>query len=370
MAKSKIEWCDRVWNPITGCTKISPGCLNCYAERMSKRFAEPWGLPKDDPFKVTMHHDRLKQPLHWKKDSKVFVCSMADIFHDDVTDAVLDQIFGVMLATKVLNNRPDHTFMVLTKRAERMYRYFTSRTPAKLLEAWAFATDWVNMEDGDVLFHEYIEGLVCHDWDEKGTNSSGSEYKEWGYPKQLFPLSNVWLGVTAENQEQVDKRIPLLLTIPTVKRFVSVEPMLEAMNIFNYICPGTKVHMSISVDGALRNKTFRGFQFDDGRQMTRAEAKKQLEKLQAQGIKAIGSNKCDNFDPSEGCRGHKKVILDWVICGAETGQNARPMDLIWARDLRNQCAAVNVPFFFKKAGPIGTLIPVDLMIREYPDHEQ
>lgn len=313
MAKSKIEWCDRVWNPVTGCTKVSPGCLNCYAERMSKRFAELWGLPKDDPFKVTMHHDRLKQPLHWKKDSKVFVCSMADIFHDDVTDAVLDQIFGVMLATKVLNNRPDHTFMVLTKRAERMHRYFTSRTAAELLEAWAFSTDWVNMEDGDVLFHEYIEGLVCHDWDEKGTNSSGSEYKEWGYLKQLFPLPNVWLGVTAENQEQADKRIPLLLATPTVKRFVSVEPMLGPVDL-------TDVPVPQVVDN-------RGFS-----------------------INALTDNDDEHFF-------NKHQKLDWVICGGESGPGARPVHPAWVRSLRDQCISAEVPFLFKQWGEFYHSIP-------------
>ena len=306
--KSKIEWLDggASWNPITGCTPISEGCANCYAKTMAEtRLRGMFGYDKEDPFKITFHEDKVTQPLKWKRPRKIFVCSMGDLFHDDVKNWQIVRVFcAIGLAQQ-------HTFLILTKRPERMKHYM-----------------------------------------------------------EKFNPKNVWIGVTAENQRTADERIPILLDTPAAKRFVSVEPMLEAMNIFNYICPGTKVHMSISVDGALRNKTFSGFQFDDGRQMTRAEAKKQLEKLQAQGIKAIGSNKCDNFDPSEGCKGHKKVILDWVICGAETGQNARPMDLIWARDLRNQCAAVNVPFFFKKAGPNNIPIPDDLMIREYPDYEQ
>ena len=306
MAKSKIEWCDRVWNPVTGCTKVSPGCLNCYAERMSKRFSEPWGLPKDDPFKVTMHHDRLKQPLHWKKDSKVFVCSMADLFHDDVEESFIDKVFGVILAAKMFNNNPDHKFLVLTKRAERMHKYFTERTPVELLKAWAFATDWVRVDDGNMFFHEYVESAVCHDWDEKGTNSNGSEYKEWGYPKQLFPLPNVWLGVTAENQEEADKRIPLLLQIPAAKRFVSVEPMLGPVDL-------TDVPVPQAVDN-------RGFS-----------------------INALTDNDDEHFF-------NKHPKLDWVICGGESGPGARPAHPDWIRSLRDQCASAEVPFLFKQWG--------------------
>lgn len=84
MSKSKIEWTDKVWNPVTGCTKISPGCANCYAERMSKRLAGRCGYPKDDPFKVTVHPERLGEPAKWTKPWRVFVCSMGDLFHDNV----------------------------------------------------------------------------------------------------------------------------------------------------------------------------------------------------------------------------------------------------------------------------------------------
>lgn len=314
--KSKIEWLDggASWNPITGCTPISEGCLNCYAKTMAEtRLRGMFGYDQEDPFKVTLHEDKLNQPLEWKRPRKIFVCSMGDLFHNDVPTEWINKVFRVIQIAK------QHTFIVLTKRPVRMQQYIKSVNKCR----------------------------AC--------------------PENDVPFPNLWLGVTAENQHTADERIPILLDTPAAKRFVSVEPMLEAMNIFNYIHSRTTIHMSVSVEGALRNKSFSSFTFQDGRPMTRAEAKRQIEELQAQGVKCIGSDKCDNFDPVEGCKGHKTMALDWVICGAETGPNTRPMSLEWARDLRDQCAEASVPFFFKKAGPNGTPIPDDLIIREYPE---
>ena len=165
---SKIEWCEETWNPITGCTKVSEGCKNCYAERMAKRLAGRFGYPKDDPFRVTFHPDKLDQPRRWKKPRRIFVCSMGDLFHEDVEEKWIDAVFGEM------GIDPQHTFMVLTKRAARM-------------------ADYINRA-----------GRVLNPW----------------------PWSNVHLGVTVENQARADERIPILLQIPAAYRFVSYEPAL------------------------------------------------------------------------------------------------------------------------------------------------
>lgn len=184
MGKSRIEWLARPgtiptsWNPVTGCSPISPGCKNCYAERMSKRLAGRAGYPAaPHNFDVTLHPDKLEEPLRWRKPRTVFVCSMSDLFHEALPVGDIEPIFRVIQAT------PQHTYFILTKRPERMD------------VAW-----------GSLLFHH-----------------------NGGYPHN--PLPNVLLSVTIENQEMADKRIPVLLQIPAAVRFISVEPMLGPVNI-------------------------------------------------------------------------------------------------------------------------------------------
>jgi protein gp37 len=275
MSRSKIEWLARTgtvpvsWNPVTGCTKISEGCAHCYAERMSKRLAGRFGYPADEPFAVTLHEDRLDEPLRWRKPRTVFVCSMGDLFHEDVPlDYVVD-VFDLMARCE------QHTFIVLTKRADRML--------------------------------EMMESI--QDWEYKNVGWSGRCPSYLIDRPQPLPLPNVWGLVTAENQKQLDKRVPLLLQCPFVVRGISIEPMLGAMDC----------------EGAL------GFFYRDA--------------SSGEGIEVPG--------------------VDWIIAGAETGPGARPMDPDWARDVRDQCAAAGVPFFFKKAGQ-GKPTPDDLAIREWP----
>lgn len=244
MSKSKIEWTDRVWNPVTGCNPISPGCDNCYAERMSKRFAETWGLPADGPFKVTLHPERLKDPMRWKKPERVFVCSMADLFHKEVPFDFISEVFFYM---ELVGNL---TFLVLTKRPERMKQFF-----------------------------------------------------EWAQLDRILP--NLWLGVTAENQEQADKRIPILLQIPAAVRFASVEPMLGPVNL-----------QRIEPEG--RNDVI---------------------------IHALSGEYAVPFTVLK-----DRPKLDWVICGGESGPGARPMHPDWPRSLRDQCQVAGAPFFFKQWG--------------------
>ncbi len=190
MSQTTIEWTDKTWNPVTGCTKVSEGCARCYAETIANRF---WGDRKFSD--VQFHEDRLKAPATWKTPCKVFVNSMSDLFHESVTFKQIDQIFAVMATT----NR--HTFQVLTKRPERMLEYFTDYLPD-------------------------VGGLtVLH----KGSARVAVDLS------RSFPLPNVWLGVSVENQKAADERIPLLLRIPATVRFLSCEPLLEDIDIKDYL---------------------------------------------------------------------------------------------------------------------------------------
>jgi protein gp37 len=193
MGQTKIEWTDATWNPVTGCTKVSEGCRNCYAERIAMRRMSPeWKHMADDGLRprrftdVRCHEDRLEQPLHWHKARRVFVCSMSDLFHEDVPDEFIGHVFAVM----ALSER--HTFQVLTKRPERMVSWLGR--PQK----------WTAMV---AQFKESVgakQSLIDFSW----------------------PLANAWLGVSVEDQATADERIPLLLQTPAVLRFVSCEPLL------------------------------------------------------------------------------------------------------------------------------------------------
>ncbi len=162
---TKIAWASESWNPITGCTPISPGCANCYAKRMANRLKGRYGYPADDPFKVTLHDDKTEDPMYWRKPRKIFVCSMGDLFHVDVPRSWLSEIFSTMASCEY------HTFLVLTKRPEN----YTSK----------------------------VSPLYVN-------------------------LPNLWLGVSVENYA-CQWRIDELAKIPAAVRFVSFEPVLEEM---------------------------------------------------------------------------------------------------------------------------------------------
>ena len=191
-----ISWTDCTWNPVTGCTPASEGCANCYAERMHKR-----GIFGKMPFsKVTLHPDRLEIPLHWRKPRKIFVCSMSDLFHDDIPDDFIDKVFAVMALCL------QHTFQVLTKRPVRMLEYMSNPTRGYLI------TDAASK-----YFHKDFDPVKM---------------------ERSFPFPNAWLGVTVENQARADERIPLLLQTPAAVRFVSCEPMLSPINLTDLPVPG------------------------------------------------------------------------------------------------------------------------------------
>ncbi|MCK5021122.1 MAG: DUF5131 family protein, partial [Candidatus Peribacteraceae bacterium] len=212
---TKIEWCDKVWNPITGCEAISEGCKGCYAERYAEnRLRGRFGYPEVDPFKPgTVHEDKFYTPLHWRKPRKIFTVSMGDLFHEDVSNFHIAHVFGIAAYMT------QHTFIIITKRPENMRKWF----------------DWVQ---------EFEAPFVDGGWKEDPINTcilqafrqgNDEEWVEKYFDScHQWPLPNVWIGVTAENQKRADERIPLLLQTPSAVRFVSVEPMLGPVN-FDYI---------------------------------------------------------------------------------------------------------------------------------------
>ncbi len=271
---TKIEWTNETWNPIVGCSKVSPGCDNCYAEKMAGRLAEialAKGTPScldyyvdAAPFwrwkgKAYLVDEAIDKPIHWKKPRMIFVCSMGDLFHESVPFEWIDQVFTVMAYAS------RHTFQVLTKRPERMLEYVNSKdTRARLSDS--------------ILNASYpIKGNIYDPREKYG-----------------WPLQNVWMGVTAENQEQANKRIPKLLATEASLRFVSIEPMLESVDLYPW-----------------------------------------LDEL-------VG--------PGDSCLSDWAEGLNWVICGGESGNNARAMHPDWVRSIRDQCKKYGVPFFFKQWG--------------------
>jgi protein gp37 len=189
---TKIEWTDVTWNPLRGCSKVSEGCRNCYAEKMASRFSGE-GMPYEGTIENGRWNGQIKfvpdvqdQPLKWKKPRRVFVNSMSDLFHPNVPESYIGSIWDVMART------PQHTYQILTKRPERML---------EILSKWAADGWYWRREDG--LWCGPLEG----------------------------PLPNVWLGVSVENQRAADERIPLLLQTPAAVRFLSMEPLLGPVDL-------------------------------------------------------------------------------------------------------------------------------------------
>lgn len=239
--KTGIQWTDATWNPVTGCTKVSAGCDNCYAETLAERFRGTPGHYFERGFDVQLRPDKLDLPLRWRKPRRIFVNSMSDLFHDSVPEDYIANVFGVMARAQ------HHTFQLLTKRHARMRSLLNSG------EFWA--------------------GVSHH----AGT-----------YLVDTPLLPNVWLGVSAENQQWADIRIPALLDTPAAIRFVSAEPLLGPVDLSRFLAD------------------------DDAK-----------------------------FDTPP---------LNWVIAGGESGRGARPMHPDWARSLRDQCQAAGVAFHFKQRG--------------------
>ena len=313
---SKIQWTERTWNPTRGCRRISPGCVNCYAEKVATRFCGE-GLPYEGLIRLgkwngetTFAADKLTDPLSWQKPALIFVDSMSDLFYEGFSDAQIDQVLAVMLLT------PRHTYQVLTKRADRMAKYLTD---PRLYGRVLACADQIRLRYPRLRLNEI------------GISD----------PSKV-PASWIWWGVSVENQEYVDKRIPDLLRTPAALRFVSYEPALGPVDFH-----------STDVGDALSN-----------------------------------CDECDGDSDCEACSGLGRI--DWLIVGGESGTGARPFDIAWARSAVAQCKAAGVPVFVKQLGakPTGrdcehgragqpcrfndpkggdwTEWPADLRVREFP----
>lgn len=215
--RSSIEWTEHTWNPVVGCSKVSPGCKNCYAETLAHRLQAMGVKQYAKGFEVTLVPERLKEPLSRRKPTKYFVNSMSDLFHEAVPEDFIDKVFTTIMEA------PQHIFQVLTKRPHRMAEFFRTRVVPE----------------------------------------------------------NAWLGVSVEDRQHGVPRIEVLRKIPAQIRFLSAEPLLESLGPIN----------------------LRG--------------------------------------------------INWVIVGGESGPRARSMDPIWAEEIRDQCLAEGVPFFFKQWGSFG-----------------
>ena len=242
---TKIQWADEVWNPVTGCSPVSDGCKNCYARRMAQRLKGRYGYPADDPFRVTFHWNRRGRPKKWLKPKRIFVCSMGDLFHEDVEPEHIDEIFEVMTRCA-----PQHTYMILTKRPERI--------------------------------------------------PTGKWSRDW---------KNIWLGVSVENQDTADERIPALLEIPAAVRFVSYEPALGPVDFDRVLVPYI-VPWSDDLHPIKTNVLTGKMTSDDGPPLMKH--------------------------------------INWIIAGCESGSGRRQADIDWFRSVRDQCLAAAMPFFLKQ----------------------
>lgn len=298
--RTSIEWArnedgseGRTWNPTVGCDKVSPGCDHCYAENIARRFAGGPGFPNG--FEVTLKPERLLDPLKWRVPTRVFVNSMSDLFHADISDDYIARVFAVMAAA------PQHTFQILSKRHGRM---------RSLLRSAGF---------GEMVWQAFVD--INHpgkDWD---TNQRLLGDRNPGKP--MPPLLNVHLGVSCENQQWADVRIPALLETPAAVRFVSAEPLLGPIDLWGPL-----------VDGLHRPRLTYWL---DGRPHW--------------GPERVGPTGLITQEPAVGPR------IDWLICGAESGPGARPMNLDWVRTMRDQCVHSGVAFFFKQDAVRGKKIP-------------
>jgi protein gp37/DNA-binding XRE family transcriptional regulator len=279
---TSIEWTDATWNPVRGCSRVSEGCRNCYAEKVAARFSGPGlayeGLARLKPIRfsnpmgpgmlertearwtgeVRMVPEHLADPLRWTKPRRVFVNSMSDLFHEKLADEDIDRIWATMLLA------PRHTFQVLTKRAERARAYLTAPDLyARVLRA-----------AGEIRATRPELAQV-------GISDPGR-----------FPASWIHLGVSVEDQETADERIPRLLATPAAVRFVSYEPALGPVDFWPFFV---------------------------------------------------------DWDP-DGQPDKMHGRLGWIIVGGESGPGARPFDIAWARSTVEQCRAANVACFVKQLG--------------------
>ena len=305
--RSAIPWTDATWNPIRGCSRVSEGCRNCYAERIAARFSGPGqpyeGLATMTPSgprwsgKVELVESALDLPLRWRKPRRVFVNSMSDLFHEQVPDDWIDRVFSVIALA------PQHTFQVLTKRPERMRAYLSDAATrgriAKTTDRYAVVRAVEKMGEPRIEVRPgSSEEQTCHRDGDPRNNALpnlrwGDQSENWIDRNRHegrgggWPLDNVWAGVSVEDQATADERIPLLLQTPAAVRWVSYEPARGPVDFRLFLDRGAAVET----------------------------------------------------------RG-----LDWLVIGGESGPRARPFALAWARRAIAQCRAAGVPMFLKQLG--------------------
>ncbi|MGP3699223.1 phage Gp37/Gp68 family protein [Rhodobacter sp. NSM] len=339
--KTTIEWCRNedgspgsTWNPITGCTLASPGCQFCYAAdlaatRLSSHQSRA-GLTKRNAAgvaawtgEVRLNEQWLDSPLRWKRPRRIFVCAHADLFHEAVPDEWIDRVFAVMALA------PQHTFQVLTKRAARMREYVTGG-------AWRRAMDIVC----DRAVNEML-GVVLS----MPGMMPPPELPGRRVALHHWPLPNVWLGVSAEDQQRADERIPDLLSTPAAVRFGSFEPLLGPLDLTRWM-PKPYFYMA-RCGGCGRIATSEEWGAD--------EDDCWCQHCYSRDIHEIGG-------------------LDWTIVGGESGRHARPMHPDWARSLRDQAQTAGVPFLFKQWGEWGAgsvkMSTGEPVFREFTDFQQ
>lgn len=342
--KSPIEWTEATWNPVVGCSILSPGCTNCYAMKMAARIeAMSAGTGRSTHYAGTTQASKagpvwtgkmalatnktLIQPLRWKRPRMIFVNSMSDLFHEDVPDEWIDQVFAVMALA------PQHTFQVLTKRSQRMRDYLCTRGGDWMLR-WPEAIPagkWLMSR------HEGMSRL--------GANGPVAAAMYDAAPIH-FPLPNVWLGVSTERQQEADDRIPELLATPAAVRFVSAEPLLGQIDFrqwqHDYGCG-----CGWGGDSPLDYCTNCGW---------RGRAPGEIGEAKCPDCRELVADynacpECDGHDGDGMSFGpNSRPRLDWIIVGGESGTDARPMHPDWARSIRDQCAEAGVAFFFKQWG--------------------
>ncbi|PNU02493.1 DUF5131 family protein [Novosphingobium guangzhouense] len=340
--RTAIEWTDATWTPVKGCTRASEGCRNCYAEIMAARFSDPgqWGeglativsTPQGKDHRwtgvVRFVDAELLKPLSWRKPRLIFVCSTSDLFHESVPDEWIDQVFAVMALC------PQHTFQVLTKRADRMRGYLSAKGLVRRICVAAHAI-WQarpTSDDGPEFSRansRRFNAKMKEWWRHVGaltawTVDGGCAHVCWRrdepdaeYPSRIaWPLPNVWLGVSVEDQQRAEERIPDLLATPAAVRWLSCEPLLGPVDL---------------TDITLRTRP--------------GEAADGLA-----GVDALTGLHWDAEETITGIYGDPDPHIDWVVVGGESGHGARPMHPQWAWNLRDQCAEAGVPFFFKQWG--------------------
>ena len=311
---TKIEWTDATWNPTTGCDRVSPGCANCYALDLAARlkamgvaaYQKDGGRASGPGFGLTLHPDRLDMPLRWRKPRRIFVNSMSDLFHEDVPDDFIDRVFAVMALT------PQHTYQVLTKRPERMREYMSA--PDRFNRTGYAAAGIVSAQERPEQVR--IKRAIVA----AGIGLPGS-----------WPLRNVILMVSVENQRWADIRIPQLLATPAAAYGLSCEPLLGPLKL----------------DPAWMGWMRGGYNHKLARPLL--------------------------LNPEQARRfGLVPTRINWVIAGGESAGPAKralverwqegigpdagwewvpkAQSLLWIQNIRDQCQAAGVPFFFKNWG--------------------